>query len=142
MKVGGGCTKSLLSDQIGKLLTDQINFSFRHLLKGGLFRIVLFEQAPGHRLDISSLSVRERTGSCATSAFRNDFLSRRATDRKDELLDGLSKTVFAVATGYKIRRPLHFGAGIAHCNTETAALKHRDVIVTVADGNDLRQRNL
>ena len=49
----------------------------------------------------------------AISAFRNDFLSRRATDHKNELLDGLSETVFAVATGYKIRRPLHFGGW--HC---------------------------
>ena len=63
------------------------------------------------------------------------------TDRKDELLDGLSETVFAVATGYKIGRPLHFATGIAHGDTETAALKHRDVVVPVADGDDLRQRN-
>ena len=122
----------------------------------GRFRLRLYGPQPAYvqrQADSPSLSPRRLGRGCcqarsswlltyAISAFRNDFLSRRATDRKNELLDGLSETVFAVATGYKIRRPLHFGAGIAHCNTETAALKHRDVILTVADGDDLRQRNL
>jgi hypothetical protein len=96
-------------------------------------------RAPGKSTRGSDFAVRFSTQlhqvlTYAIFAFRNHFLSRRATDGKNELLDGLSETVFAVATGYKIRRLLHFWAGIAHCNTKTAFVLDRNFPEPLPEG--------
>ena len=79
--------------------------------------------------------------SCAACCASDHNLRVRTIAAEDEPVDRVGEAIIAITVGHEIRGLPHFRIGIAHGNAKTTTLEHRDVIATVANDGDLRQRN-